>query len=219
MKNLSLLIIIFFLTFTSCTIQKDFYQNGNLEAKGKITQDIKHGKWKYFYKNGNLHQIGKYSNGMKTGEWKMFHTNGNLEAIGTFIEGVRVGVWKSYHNSGTIYTEKEWDNGMLTKTIACYDEEGYKVNKNTFSGSTESKKASDISSTLNFIIHGIDNKVPQEYLNFKTKYGIGLIIENCAVDPFSFSRASKNNRMISEYLNTKYGKAWLNELSLKPYGI
>lgn len=194
MKKL-FLIIITILTLISCTIQKDFYQNGNLKAKGKITNNIKHGKWKLFYENGNREQIG------------------------TFIQDKKAGIWKSYHTNGSIHAEKEWDNDKLTRIISCYDEKGNKMDVDTFNNVNETARLYDIDGNLNFIIHGIDNKIPREYLNFKEKYGIGLIIENCATDPFSFKRATKNNQRISEYLNKKYGKDWLDELPSKPYGI
>ncbi|OBX17488.1 hypothetical protein LX77_03911 [Gelidibacter algens] len=76
-----------------------------------------------------------------------------------------------------------------------------------------------IDGNLNFIIHGIDNSIPDGFATFKEKYGIGLIKENCVIDPLSFKRATENNRMISDYLNKKYGKDWLNELPTKPFGI
>jgi hypothetical protein len=73
--------------------------------------------------------------------------------------------------------------------------------------------------TLNFIMHGIDSSIPEEYVIFKEKYGIGLIKENCVIDPLSFKKATENNQMISEYLNKKYGAEWLTELKAKPFGI
>ena len=76
-----------------------------------------------------------------------------------------------------------------------------------------------IDGNLNFIIHGIDNSIPIEYVEFKEKYGIGLIKENCVIDPLSFKRATENNQMISDYLNKKYGKDWLKKLESKPFGI
>jgi antitoxin component YwqK of YwqJK toxin-antitoxin module len=218
MKKL-LLVIITSLTLISCTTQKDFYQNGNLKAKGKITNKIKQGKWKHFYESGKLFQIGKYSNGKETGEWKTFHENGNREAIGAFIDGQRIGIWKSYHTNAGIYTEREWENGKLIRTISCYDEEGKKLDKDTFTNGKETMKLYDIDGNLNFIIHGINGRVPEEYSHFKEKYGIGLIIENCAIDPLSFKRATENNQMIADYLNKKHGEDWLKELSTKPFGI
>jgi hypothetical protein len=73
--------------------------------------------------------------------------------------------------------------------------------------------------TLNFIMHGIDSSIPKEYVDFKEKYGIGLIKENCAIDPMSFKKATENNQMIFDFLNKKYGTDWLHELKAKPFGI
>ncbi|MEL4309084.1 FEKKY domain-containing protein [Joostella sp. CR20] len=75
------------------------------------------------------------------------------------------------------------------------------------------------SGTLNFIMHGIDSSVPKEYLEFKEKYGIGLVKKNCMIDPLSFKNTIKNNQMIYEYMNRIYGTEWLNELTSKPFGI
>ncbi|MDX1365637.1 MAG: hypothetical protein R3243_15625 [Arenibacter latericius] len=72
---------------------------------------------------------------------------------------------------------------------------------------------------LNFIIHGIDNSIPKEFVKFEEIYGVGLVKENCVVDPLSYKRATENNQIISDYLNKKYGKNWLNELPAKPFGI
>ncbi len=73
--------------------------------------------------------------------------------------------------------------------------------------------------TLNFIMHGIDSSIPKEYVDFKEKYGIGLIKENCVIDPLSFKKATENNQMIFDFLNKKYGTEWQAELKTKPFGI
>ena len=73
--------------------------------------------------------------------------------------------------------------------------------------------------TLNFIMHGIDSSIPKEYLEFKEKYGIGLVKENCVIDPLSFKKATENNQMIFDFLNKKYGTEWQAELKTKPFGI
>ena len=73
--------------------------------------------------------------------------------------------------------------------------------------------------TLNFIVHGIDSSIPKEYFEFKEKYGIGLIKENCVIDPLSFKKATENNQMIFDFLNKKYGTEWQAELKTKPFGI
>lgn len=72
---------------------------------------------------------------------------------------------------------------------------------------------------VNFIMHGIDNSIPPEYIEFKKKYGIGLIKENCVIDPISMKKARENNQRILKYLTNKYGEGWLKELKEKPFGI
>jgi len=72
---------------------------------------------------------------------------------------------------------------------------------------------------LNFIINGIDNSIPKDYIKFKEKYGIGLVKENCVIDPISYKKTRENNQMIFDYLNKKYGTKWINELDIKPFGI
>jgi hypothetical protein len=72
---------------------------------------------------------------------------------------------------------------------------------------------------LNFIMHGIDSSMPKEYVEFKEKYGIGLVKENCVIDPLSFKKATENNQMIFDFLNRKYGYEWQTELKTKPFGI
>lgn len=72
---------------------------------------------------------------------------------------------------------------------------------------------------LNFIVHGMDSSIPKEYVEFKEKYGVGLIKENCVIDPLSFKRATENNQMISDYLNKKYEEKWLKELPTKSFGF
>jgi hypothetical protein len=79
------------------------------------------------------------------------------------------------------------------------------------------KRISD--GTLNFIMHGIEGSIPKEYVAFREKYGIGLIKENCVIDPLSFKKTNENNQMIFDYLNRKYGTEWLTELKEKPFGI
>lgn len=73
--------------------------------------------------------------------------------------------------------------------------------------------------TLNFIMNGIDSSIPEEYVKFKEKYGIGLIKENCVIDPISLKKTRENNEMIFDYLNRKYGTEWIKELKTKPFGI
>lgn len=72
---------------------------------------------------------------------------------------------------------------------------------------------------VNFIIPGIHNNIPDSFIRFKRKYGIGLCIEHCAIDPFAFNSARENNKRIAQYLNRLHGEEWQEELLVKPLGI
>lgn len=118
-------------------------------------------------------------------------------------------------------------NNKNTITIRLVEKTELTLNNGTFSfpmnldtNITDEQIEKKISQeTLNFIMHGIDNSIPEEYIRFKEKYGIGLIKENCVIDPLSFKKTRENNQMIFDYLNKKYGTDWLNELPTKPFGI
>ena len=70
-----------------------------------------------------------------------------------------------------------------------------------------------------FIMYGIANSIPDEYIAFQKKYGISLKKENCVLDPLSFKRTTENNRIIANYLNNKYGNGWMLDLTVKPFGL
>ena len=72
---------------------------------------------------------------------------------------------------------------------------------------------------LSFIIHGINNEIPEDYSDFIEKFGIGFKTENCVVDPITFKKTTENNKRIIEYLNKTYGKDWIKELPTKPFGF
>jgi hypothetical protein len=72
---------------------------------------------------------------------------------------------------------------------------------------------------VHFIMHGIDNSIPDEHIVFQKKYGISLKKENCVLDPLSFKRTTENNQIIANYLNKKYGDGWLLDLDVKPFGL
>lgn len=185
LMNIKILTILAIITI-SCRTKMEFYDTGNLKAKGNLVNDLKSGKWKQFYEsgkifqigkylndketgewkifheNGQLKQIGKFNNGKQTGEWKFYHPNGNKEGIGTLIDGKRIGVWKWYHTNGSIYTEREWDNENLLRIISCFDGQGNKLNKGTFKNGTGTLILYDIDGNLLNTINYKNGKYQKE---------------------------------------------------------
>lgn len=59
----------------------------------------------------------------------------------------------------------------------------------------------------------------QDFTDFKKKYGIGNKNQGCVISGSLGKRATKNNQLIAEYLDKKYGKIWREDLPFLPYGL
>ena len=51
------------------------------------------------------------------------------------------------------------------------------------------------------------------------KYGIKIINEGCVITPILQKTAKLNNILIADYLTTKFGLGWKNDLKIKPLGL
>lgn len=85
--------------------------------------------------------------------------------------------------------------------------------------STERLEAGINEGAINFIIHSLIAPNPESVQAFKDQYGIGFIIENCAVDAVSFKTATRINKKIEAFLNLKYGENWQDLLPMTPFGL
>tara|TARA_R110000868_G_scaffold403248_1_gene680332 strand:+ start:4122 stop:4676 length:555 start_codon:yes stop_codon:yes gene_type:complete len=164
--------LILSISFFSCSISKEYYENGNLETKGIKSNQIKIGDWKYYYpsgkyqgggkyrngkrngqwkwfhENGELWQIGHFLNDEQTGEWKFFHDNGNREGIGSSLNGGKIGKWIWYHTNGKLYTERLWENGKLLEIISCLDGNGNQLDKGSIINGTGTMNLYDMDGNL-----------------------------------------------------------------------
>ena len=135
-KNL-VIISILFLLMVSCKMQKDYYENGQLKEKGKITNNKKTGKWKYFYKTGELKIDAQYIDDIPDGEWVFYYKNGVIKEIGfyaienwsTFMVRMRKSGAKNpeehYLNKNDVW-KKYFENGQLME-IGKYNKVGLEI--------------------------------------------------------------------------------------------
>lgn len=87
----------------------------------------------------------------------------------------------------------------------------------------ETKKQKDQKSTSDktenvryFQQFGIMSKT---HKNFKEKYGVQIVYENCVITPYMAEKAKKNNQEVAQYLTNKYGENWKKDLEITPYGL
>lgn len=87
----------------------------------------------------------------------------------------------------------------------------------------EAKKGNEMPNSTNknekakyFIQFGI---MSRNHDNFKEKYGVHVVYENCVITPFMSEKAKKNNQEVAQYLTKKYGESWKKDLEITPYGL
>ena len=70
--------------------------------------------------------------------------------------------------------------------------------------------------TANFINFGLGM---HDFSQFKKKYGIGSHNLGCVISGNIGSDATKNNQLIANYLDKKYGESWRKDVPFLPYGL
>lgn len=170
--NKIILTLVSALLFSSCTVEKNYNENGTLKSKGRISNDLKNGQWKIYHENGKLFQVGDYLDGKETGDWKFYHENGKLhqygafkngkqdgewhfihpngvqQGIGTLDEAKKIGIWKWYFDNGQLQTQRSWNNGKLIEIVSCNDGQGNELDRGTLINGTGTMKLYDSNGKL-----------------------------------------------------------------------
>ncbi|WP_226065712.1 FEKKY domain-containing protein [Kaistella polysaccharea] len=67
-----------------------------------------------------------------------------------------------------------------------------------------------------FVVFGL---ATNDYSDFENKYGIKVKTENCVISPGISQIATENNKLISDYLTSKYKDEWKTDLNFVPFGL
>lgn len=71
-------------------------------------------------------------------------------------------------------------------------------------------------SSPHFMQFGIMSRNHEE---FRKKYGIFVIYQNCVISQFLSQKAKENNKLVAKELTEKYGDVWKQDLGFIPYGL
>lgn len=91
--------------------------------------------------------------------------------------------------------------------------------KNTQNKSNNAKKNERIlpdENSPHFMQFGI---MSRNHDQFRKKYGISVIYQNCVISQFQSQKAKENNQLIAKSLTEKYGDTWRKDLGFIPYGL
>lgn len=129
MKNiLVLFLLIFSVSFgeIEASIKEftSYYENGQLEAKGKYIDGVKIGFWYIFDEKGILREEITYINGEALFGIRTFSESGTVSSSGTIREGFQDGKWSFYDDKGKLLVNMEFKNGIREGVFIAYSEKG-----------------------------------------------------------------------------------------------
>ena len=119
MKNIQLLLILFFLSCNNNSdkksaqpIQTSQVPIASIKPKGEIDDNgNKIGEWVYYFPSGELKKTGFFINGKKEEKWKGYHKNGNIRYIEEYQNDLENGKWLSFDEDGELLAKGFQKNG------------------------------------------------------------------------------------------------------------
>lgn len=86
-----------------------FNDNYTLNAKGKVKNGKKEGRWEFFYANGQKMLEATYIGGIENGAYNSYRENGVPYYRGFYINGKRANIWEVYDEEGNLVERKDFD--------------------------------------------------------------------------------------------------------------
>ena len=93
---------------------EEYWENGQLKAKGDNRNGKREGSFEYYWDNGQLWMKGNYKNDKPEGYWVYFWDNGEEWLKGDYNNHEREGYWWSYNKDRSL-NEREtgtYKNGV-----------------------------------------------------------------------------------------------------------
>ena len=110
---------------------EEYYENGQLKAKGTIRDGEVEGRWEEYYENGRLMTKGTIKDGEPDGPYEHYDENGQLQTKGTMKDGEVEGRWEEYYENGRLMTKGTIKDGEPDGPYEHYDENGQLQTKGT----------------------------------------------------------------------------------------
>lgn len=137
-----------------------YYDNGQLESKGKYKNGLRDGVWEDYFDNGQLYSKGLYVNGEQEGLWEYYFDNGDLKTRVSYKNGKADGLWEWFYSNGQISATGQYKNGKEDGVFEHYWYDGELVKNPQLSENINEGKLSD----------SIDDTLK----NFKKNFGLDV---------------------------------------------
>lgn len=102
------------------------YNRGILLGEGVVDErGLKQGEWIEYFESGEVRAKGEYKDGARYGKWKFFFKNEQVEQTGKYLAGGKPhGMWRWYYEDGSLLREEEFRNGREDGEIVEYAKDG-----------------------------------------------------------------------------------------------
>ena len=82
------------------SVEKSYYENGNIRYRNPIKNNKLDGVAKYWAENGDLINEVEYLNGLLHGEWKEYYPSKKIKSITNYKFDKKDGLHITYHMNG-----------------------------------------------------------------------------------------------------------------------
>lgn len=105
--------------------ETNYFENGEKESEGLITEYTKSGQWNYFSLSGDTVKRIFYKNNQPFGRAIYFFENGIIKEEGNYDEnGLKINTWKKYHPNGVLSSKGEYQFGKKVNEWEYFSKEG-----------------------------------------------------------------------------------------------
>ena len=110
------------------------FEKGILRYEGITDENgLRQGVWKEYYETGELRAKGKYKNSMPIEDWKFYFPDKTVEIEGSYDKkGRKNGEWRWYYPNGELLAVENYESGLLEGEFVEYDEEHNEITKGQY---------------------------------------------------------------------------------------
>lgn len=111
-----------------------YHPNGFISSRGKYTDQLKEGKWKFYssFINGYLINEETYTKNIRNGMSVRYYPDSTIAEKVNYVKGVREGEWLQYHENGKMLMRASYNKGELDGKFETWHSNGKPEYKGTY---------------------------------------------------------------------------------------
>lgn len=112
------------LLFTGKTVEREWYESGNLKSTAYFDKGVLDGVVTGYYKNGSIKTKGFYRNGKREGRTVFYYPNGSKQVEQHFSDDILNGDHRVWYDTGGLMKLVPYSMGLVNGNVKTYYETG-----------------------------------------------------------------------------------------------